>query len=251
MSMRNHNIVLAFALCTSIPAISMANPQVPEQSDSYVYIAGKSQPCTGVAPQQCMQIRSSANEDWQNYYGSIEGFEFKDDGTESLLKIRKEKIKNPAADQSSEKWVLVDVVTERQPLPALLSPFPEPEKEWARSVIHVPQQVNEEDYKVEIIAGKTLEIDCNHHILPASYKEETVQGWGYDYYVIEPEEGKMISTMMACQGPRKNQFVSTANGPGIVRYNSRLPIVVYTPKDTEVRYRIWKTDTITATADRI
>lgn len=251
MSMMNHNIALAAILSASVSAMSMANATVPEQDISFVYIAGKSQPCTGVAPQQCMQIRSSANEEWQNYYGNIEGFDFKNDGTESLLKIRKEKIKNPAADQSSEKWVLVDVVTERQPLSDLLSPFPEPEKDWARSVIHVPQQFNEEDYKVEIIAGKTLEIDCNHHILPATYKEETIQGWGYDYYVIEPEEGKMISTMMACQAPKRNEFVSTANGPGLVRYNSRLPIVVYTPKDTEIRYRIWKTDTATSQADRL
>lgn len=30
--------------------------------------------------------------------------------------------------------------------------------------------------------------------------------------------------------------------PELLRYNSKLPIVIYAPKDMEVKYRIWKAD---------
>jgi ecotin len=47
--------------------------------------------------------------------------------------------------------------------------------------------------------------------------------------------------MMACPDNTKRQeFVAAHLGDAAMqRYNSRLPIVVYVPKDVEVRYRIW------------
>ena len=43
---------------------------------------------------------------------------------------------------------------------------------------------------------------------------------------------------MASIGPTVDKFVSAQ--PQLVRYNSRLPLVVYAPEGYEVRYRIWK-----------
>jgi ecotin len=37
------------------------------------------------------------------------------------------------------------------------------------------------------------------------------------------------------------RFITLGGEPYIIRYNSRLPIVVYVPEDVEVRYRIWTT----------
>jgi len=39
--------------------------------------------------------------------------------------------------------------------------------------------------------------------------------------------------------PKVERFISLAGEPYFVRYNSRLPVVVYVPEDAEVRYRIW------------
>jgi len=39
-----------------------------------------------------------------------------------------------------------------------------------------------------------------------------------------------------------NRFITLGGGPFLIRYNSRLPIVVYVPEDVEVRYRIWSAD---------
>ncbi|KAF1019879.1 MAG: Ecotin [Pseudomonas sp.] len=45
---------------------------------------------------------------------------------------------------------------------------------------------------------------------------------------------------MACPDTTKRKDFVPVIGKGfLLRYNSKLPIVVYVPKDVEVRYRIW------------
>ena len=53
-----------------------------------------------------------------------------------------------------------------------------------------------------------------------------------------------VSTMMACpDGKKERKFVLAGLGDdAMLRYNSKLPIVVYTPDNVEVKYRIWKAD---------
>jgi ecotin len=50
-----------------------------------------------------------------------------------------------------------------------------------------------------------------------------------------------MSTLMACPpgSKKKRAFVPVVGDGFTVRYNSKLPIVVYAPTDVEVRYRIW------------
>jgi ecotin len=36
--------------------------------------------------------------------------------------------------------------------------------------------------------------------------------------------------------------VTLGGDPYLIRYNSRLPVVVYVPEVAEVRYRIWRAD---------
>jgi ecotin len=35
------------------------------------------------------------------------------------------------------------------------------------------------------------------------------------------------------------RFITLGGEPFLIRYNSRLPVVVYVPEGVEVRYRIW------------
>lgn len=117
-----------------------------------------------------------------------------------------------------------------------LKPYPEAIDSLERYVIYVEQRENEDLFEVELIPGKMLEVDCNNHRLIGELKEETVQGWGYNYHVYETE-GHVASTMMMCHQPKTMKFVT--GGSEMVRYNSRLPIVVYLPKGMDLKFKIW------------
>lgn len=106
-----------------------------------------------------------------------------------------------------------------------------------RYCIEVPVRENESDYEVEIWAGKTIEVDCNQHKLVGNFKKEIVQGWGYPYYNFNTT-GQLFGTRMHCPDQTLSaKFVRSASER--IRYNSKLPIVVYCPKDVSIRYAIW------------
>jgi hypothetical protein len=44
------------------------------------------------------------------------------------------------------------------------------------------------------------------------------------------------------------RFVTLGGEPKLLRYNSRLPLVVCVPEGVEVRWRAWRADTKTKTA---
>lgn len=117
-----------------------------------------------------------------------------------------------------------------------LKAYPATVESLERHVIYLGERKNEEMFKVELIPGKTMLVDCNNHRLAGEMKEETVQGWGYTYHTFK-SDGQTASTMMMCPDPKTEKFVS--GGSEMVRYNSRLPIVVYLPKGFELKYKIW------------
>lgn len=132
-----------------------------------------------------------------------------------------------------------------------VAPYPKAEKGMNRQVIYLPKQEHEENFTVELLIGKTLLVDCNHHMLGGTLEGKTLSGWGYDYLVLENLSAP-ASTMMACPDNIKQQKFVAANlgDAAMQRYNSRLPIVVYVPKDVEVKYRVWKAEDIVSQAQQ-
>jgi ecotin len=59
----------------------------------------------------------------------------------------------------------------------------------------------------------------------------------------------MGTLMAAPEGVQKReQFVPGT--PLIIRYNSRLPVVIYAPKGYDIRYRIWSAGKIAEQAEK-
>jgi ecotin len=122
--------------------------------------------------------------------------------------------------------------------------FPPPEKGMLRYVIAVPEKPDEDALKVELIVGKKVTTDAaNRYFFGGKLETETIKGWGFERYVLR-KLGPMAGTLMAVDpnAPKVERFVTLAGDPQLVRYNSRLPLVVYVPAGVEVRYRIWRAD---------
>ncbi|ATX88713.1 serine protease inhibitor ecotin [Klebsiella aerogenes] len=138
--------------------------------------------------------------------------------------------------------VSTSALAAEQPLEKV-APYPKAEKGMKRQVIQLPQQQDESALKVELMIGQTLEVDCNYHRLGGQLESKTLHGWGYDYYDFDKLSGP-VSTMMGCpDGKKEKKFVTAGLGDAaMLRYNSKLPIVVYTPANVDVKYRIWKAE---------
>ncbi|MDN0122050.1 serine protease inhibitor ecotin [Yersinia aleksiciae] len=131
-------------------------------------------------------------------------------------------------------------LNQQQPLEKI-APYPAAEKGMTRQVIFLDPQKDESRFKVELLIGKTLEVDCNRHMLGGQLETRTLSGWGFDYLVMD-KISEPASTMMACpDNSRHPQFIAANLGDAAMqRYNSRLPIVVYVPQGVDVKYRIWE-----------
>lgn len=138
-------------------------------------------------------------------------------------------------------FATVACATGTGPVPDLnsVADYPAAQEGQSRHVIWLAQQQNEELLKVEIVPGKQMLTDCNTRSLMGSFTAQDLAGWGYTYYQLDNVEGP-ISTLMACPDDSKIEaFVPVYGDNFTLRYNSKLPIVVYAPNDVEVRYRVW------------
>ena len=119
--------------------------------------------------------------------------------------------------------------------------FPLAEEGMVRYVLQLATQADEFAFKVELIVGKTVQVDeQNNYFFGGKIEEETIKGWGFTRYKVS-KLGPMAGTLMAVDpnAPKVARFIKLGGDPYIIRYNSRLPIVVYVPEGVEVRYRIW------------
>jgi len=117
--------------------------------------------------------------------------------------------------------------------------FPQAEEGFVRHVIEVPKTENDHDHRVELLIGKNMMVDCNHHSFSGKIESITLKGWGYNYLEVASIQSGP-ATMMACSEPKTEKFISIHDT--LRRYNSRSPIVAYVPEGYEVRYRIWNAD---------
>lgn len=136
--------------------------------------------------------------------------------------------------------------------PTQLEAFPAAKEGMVRFVIVLPfkERGEEDDFKVEIIPGRDMLTDGVNLIhLGTHIEPRPLKGWGYTYYEVTGRDVTM-STMMAVPEGSREIMAFVPGDSLLVQYNSRLPIVIYTPKGYEIRYRIWNAARTTAQAEK-
>lgn len=72
-------------------------------------IANAKVDCTGVGPQQCLQVKEEGQTDWTFFYDPIEGFDYVE-GFYYKIKVEVSEVADPPADGASLKYQLLEVV---------------------------------------------------------------------------------------------------------------------------------------------
>ncbi|BBO75890.1 ecotin [Desulfosarcina widdelii] len=130
--------------------------------------------------------------------------------------------------------------------------FPPAGEGMVRYVLQLPEQADESAFRVELIVGKTVRIEKeNRYFFTGEIEAQTIAGWGYTRYTVS-KLGAMAGTLMAVDpnSPKVDRFVTLGGEPYLIRYNSRLPVVMYVPEGAEVRYRIWSAGAEMKTMER-
>ena len=129
--------------------------------------------------------------------------------------------------------------------------YPAADKGMSRFVLHLPEIADEAGAKVELIVGREEDTDgVNIVHLGGKIEESDVRGWGYPRYDVTVGPGMSTLIGVPPGQPTVKKFVTLAGNPYLVRYNSKLPVVVYVPEGYELRYRIWKAGTETHHAEK-
>jgi len=122
--------------------------------------------------------------------------------------------------------------------------FPSAGEGMVRYVLQLPKQADESAFKVELVVGKMVEVDgVNKYFFAGRIEEEIISGWGFPRYIVS-RLGPMGGTLMAVDpdAPKASQFITLGGDQYLIRYNSRLPVVIYVPVGVDVRYRLWRAE---------
>lgn len=107
---------MKFLLAFFISAIALntcENDSTDKTAETILFVNSAKVDCTGVGAMKCLQTQESETltNDWKNFYGNIEGFEY-EPGYIYKISVKKEKL-DPAtvpADASSIKYSLIEVL---------------------------------------------------------------------------------------------------------------------------------------------
>ena len=105
---------IAIAACT---APDPSPETAPDAEIVTLYVGPEKVDCVGVAPQECLLVRDSPDDEYEFFYSQINGFDY-EPGYEYELLVQKTPVENPPADASSIEWTLIEVVSKTPVTPA-------------------------------------------------------------------------------------------------------------------------------------
>ena len=117
--------------------------------------------------------------------------------------------------------------------------FPESLPGYTRHVIRLPKLTGEA--RLELLPGKMIQADtCNRIAASVEVNKESIKGWGYSYLTISNFKVGG-STMMACpDGKAEVKVLASNNQLKDLRYNDRMPKVVFVEDGLSLDYKIWR-----------
>ncbi len=87
--------------------------------------------------------------------------------------------------------------------------FPPPDNGQLRFVLQLPEKDDESICKVELIIGKTIQLDqTNQYFFGGKILKETIAGWGFSRYIVK-DLGPMAGILMAVDpnAPKVERFI--------------------------------------------
>lgn len=136
------------------------------------------------------------------------------------------------------------------------APYPEAGVGEKRIVFALDPQGEDDEmdgWMLQLIPGRMTrmsqsEAAADTQVLEGTVEEKVVEGWGYPYYRVElgdcstsepsPADGGAAGGEEEVEEEQVTKFV-TISSQATFPYNSKVPVVVYLPKDAELRYSIW------------
>jgi heat shock protein HslJ len=108
------------------------------RTEKTLYINSRKQPCTQSTTKDCLQIREKPEENWKLLANPIEGFDYKP-GFLYQIKVSIETISNPAANQNSETWKLVEIISQSPEKETPRAWFDRPLTNWNKAKASIPK----------------------------------------------------------------------------------------------------------------
>jgi hypothetical protein len=81
-----------------------------ESKEKTMIVGAKLVDCEGAGPMKCMQVKAKESDNWEYFYGNIQGFNY-ESGYEYVIKVKVEEVRNPPADGSSHHYTLINQVS--------------------------------------------------------------------------------------------------------------------------------------------
>jgi len=115
-------IILLLVFISGIALFRFFSNSSSDAQSKIVFIGPVTVECVGLVPQRCIQIKESPEANWENFYGSIEGFTH-ETGYEYTLSVIEETIENPPEDASSKKLTINNILEQKEvPYIAITTP---------------------------------------------------------------------------------------------------------------------------------
>ncbi|ORC88079.1 putative ecotin [Trypanosoma theileri] len=102
-------------------------------------------------------------------------------------------------------------------------------------------EAERDDYMLELLPGRIERVDTvNRHFISGSVTAHEVPGHNYTYYTVKLGPVVAATRYAPLPGVMPVEKFVSLKSPQLIHYNSGVPVVVYLPKDAQLRYRLWK-----------